>query len=80
MYGAYARYGASALFGALIAAVLQTILQPFLDILEPDAAGTPYYNGLTVVSDHALLVILIGCVFGVITAAIIERQYAGGAY
>jgi hypothetical protein len=78
VYGAFARYGAYALFGALFAAVVSEIIGPMIDVLGPEAQGTPYLAGITAVNDNVLLVILIGCVFGVVTRAIVERRVTGG--
>lgn len=78
MYGAFARYGAYALFGALFAAVVSQIVGPLIDVLGPEAQGTPYYAGVTALNENVLLVILLGCVFGVVTRAIVERRVTGG--
>jgi hypothetical protein len=78
MYGAFARYGAYALFGALFAAVASEILGPMIDVLGPEAEGTPYLAGIEAVNGNILLVILIACAFGVVTGAIVERRITGG--
>jgi hypothetical protein len=78
MYGAFARYGGYALFGALFAAVASEIFTPMIGVLGPEADGTPYKVGIQAVESNVLLIILIGCVFGVVTRAIIERRATGG--
>lgn len=78
MYGALARNGAYALFGALFASVASEILTPLIDALGPEASGSPYLAGLRALNDNVLLLILIACVFGVVTRAIVERRVSGG--
>lgn len=78
MYGAFARNGAYALFGALFAAVVKEIIGPLIDILGPEAQGSAYLRGVNALSNNVLLVILLACVFAVVTRAIFERQIAGG--
>jgi large-conductance mechanosensitive channel len=78
MYGALARNGAYALFGALFAAVVREIITPLIGALGPEAQGSAYLRGIQAVSDNVLLIIILGCVFGVITRAIVERRVSGG--
>jgi hypothetical protein len=74
MWGAYIRYGAYALFGALIAAVIEMLVQPLIDVLTPAADGTIVLQSLVIVRDHTLLIILLACALGVLYRAIIERE------
>lgn len=78
MYGALARNGAYALFGALFAAVVNEIIAPIIDVLGPEAQGSAYLKGVQALEGNVLLVILLACVFGLVTRAIVERQLAGG--
>jgi hypothetical protein len=78
MYGALARNGAYALFGALFAAVVSEIITPIINVLGPEAQGSAYLRGVQALNSNVLLVILLACVFGLVTRAIVERRVGGG--
>lgn len=77
MYGALLRNGGYLAFGTLFAAVINTIISPFLTILKPAAQGSQYYRGLEALNNNYLLIIILAIAFAVIARAVVEANLPG---
>lgn len=80
MFGALVRAAPSALFMALLAAVLSKVLSPMIDVMTAADGVTEQSNlvaGLISVSNNALLVGLLALLLTLIARATVEKSLGG---
>jgi uncharacterized membrane protein YeaQ/YmgE (transglycosylase-associated protein family) len=77
MFGAFLRGASYLLFGWLFTLVLGMVLEPLLEAMaggSAQAKGTLLYDSLASLNENALLVVIVGALFGLLAAAVVESQ------